>query len=149
MVLKLLFLAVFASLTQAEELEGPKTTKKLTMGRDGERRERMELTYWTSLREGRDCLKNPYGCKQSDYEKVFNGELSLKNVRIRDWNREWLQMRLAFDAKDDEKTPVYDVLHFEYKYDRNKIALKQGWSCRDGWVEPNKDNNKPRPWHMR
>mmetsp|Transcript_17749 Transcript_17749/g.27439 ORF Transcript_17749/g.27439 Transcript_17749/m.27439 type:complete len:145 (+) Transcript_17749:151-585(+) len=73
-------------------------------------------------------------------------------------NRDKLDLRLAFRQElkyaeneiysigptinkpsipsDSEGTyDVYDVLRFVYKYNKDKINLKEGWSCDDGFVQ--------------
>ena len=46
----------------------------------------MELTYWTTLNEPRQCLRNDYPCKPHEqFVPTLNGVLTLKNVNVGNW----------------------------------------------------------------
>jgi len=66
--------------------------------------ERMDITYWTSLIETKECVKDPLGCITNQYDKYFEADLVLKNVDVSGWNDVWteatgttIELRLAFD----------------------------------------------------
>ena len=67
-------------------VEGPKKTVDLPLTNDISREERMKMTYWTSYKETKACLLDPYDCSLDEYEKWFEGELSLINVLATGWS---------------------------------------------------------------
>ena len=85
------------------------------------RPEKMKLTYWTSLYETKECLKSPFKCDISEYQKYFIGEIEFKNVDVSKWinNRDTLEIRLAMNQHDVEGVKTYDILKFTYKWDKN------------------------------
>ena len=107
--------SLILTVTAAQQiLKSSPTTIKLPLTLDPSRQERMSLTYWTSLKETNDCILDPYECSLDEYEKWFEGELSLENVQTSGWNPIYsngadnLEMRLEFNETD--------VLIFNYDW---------------------------------
>jgi hypothetical protein len=65
----------------------------------------MEMTYWTTLVESKECRKAPFKCPKSEYEKLFEADVTLKNVNVNSWaavydgttKKDSLEIRFAFD----------------------------------------------------
>ena len=130
--MKYLAVSILSSLfslgdARQEVIEGEKTTVQLPLSKQSTRTERMELTYWTSLLEPKECVRDPYRCDHKLYIPRFEGELSLTNVSITGWNDVYnlttetdkVDMRLAFIQELD----VIDAQMFTIGPTVNKPAL--------------------------
>ena len=40
----------------------------------------MDLKYWTTLKETKDCVLDPYDCTLDEYDKYLEAEITLNNV---------------------------------------------------------------------
>ena len=92
----------------------------------------MRLTYWTTIEEPIDCIKSPFQCPISAYNKIFNAELELDNVDVKLWQdgRQSLELRLGFNQADVAGINTYDILKFNRVWDKKK--LEGEWTCTDG-----------------
>ena len=65
----------------------------------------MDMTYWTTLVEPKECRKAPFKCSKDKYEKLFEADVTLKNINVKDWVAVYdetkkinsLEIRFAFD----------------------------------------------------
>jgi hypothetical protein len=46
----------------------------------------MELTYWTMLKETKECVLDPYECTLDEYETYLEGDLSISGINTIGWN---------------------------------------------------------------
>ena len=100
----------------------------------------MEMTYWTTLKETKECVLDPYDCNLDEYDTYFEGDLKLKNVDTNGWSNDGsdnIQIYLAFDQRIVSDVEVYDILTFQYTWDSTKIKEVGRWSCVDGNIPLN------------
>ena len=79
---------------------GDEKTKSLELINEGNTGIKMEMTYWTTLKETKECVLDPYDCNLDEYDTYFEGDLKLKNVDTNGWSNDGsdnIQIYLAFD----------------------------------------------------
>ena len=119
---------------------GDEKTKSLELINEGNTGIKMEMTYWTTLKETKECVLDPYDCNLDEYDTYFEGDLKLKNVDTNGWSNDGsdnIQIYLAFDQRSVSDVEVYDILTFQYTWDSTKIKEVGRWSCVDGNIPLN------------
>ena len=114
---------VINSQSVLRSLPGEKTTiERPLANKAGGGKEKMKLTYWTTLEEPRSCLRKVYPCRKEDFEPFLNGEFWLENVPIAGWDPvhntatgvENIELRLALNKhKLDPETGTIDESRLE------------------------------------
>ena len=101
----------------------------------------MEITFWSSRIETKECVKDPFGCQMNEYDKYFEADLQLNNVDVSDWNDVWteeagttVELRFAFNQYQNVDSDCFDINKFTYKWNREEITTGD-WDCEDGYAQ--------------
>ena len=46
---------------------------------------KMEMKYWTTLKETKDCVLDPYDCTLDEYDTYLEADITLSNVDTTAW----------------------------------------------------------------
>ena len=124
--------------------KGQETQLPLPLENEATTNIKMEMKYWSTLKETKECVLDPYECTLDEYDTFLEGDISLKNVDTTAWKddkSDTVQILLAFDQTTVPDVFVYDVLTFQYTWDPAKVSQTGGWTCVDGNIP--KGSTKP------
>jgi hypothetical protein len=82
-------LALFSSIGNVfgfqRTFKGADTVMKMPLTDELTTLRKMEMKYWTTLKETKECVLDPYDCTLDEYDTYFEADITLKNVDTLAW----------------------------------------------------------------